>query len=338
MILIHNREESWGKLNMNNKRVLLNCVLLTLTLNAQSMTDIDGNEYPTVLIGTQTWMAENLRVSTYANGESIPLVSDWFDWTFNTNFGAYCYYDDNQENNTSLGNLYNGYSVIYDSGLAPEGWHLPSDEEWQTLGDYLGGNNIAGGKLKSIGTTQWTEPNTDATNETDFSAISGGWRNHSGGGYSDLGTHSYYWSTTQQLSNLMSRRLRNDNAILYRAESGYSLGNGFSVRCVQDIATSLNDPVVSPAIFTLSQNYPNPFNPTTTIDYSLPVQSVVNLTVCDVQGKIVKTIEQSEKPVGNFKVQWNGSDEQGNQVSTGVYFARLQAGSYSQTIKMVFLK
>jgi len=140
MILIHNREESWGKLNMNNKRVLLNCVLLTLTLNAQSMTDIDGNEYPTVLIGTQTWMAENLRVSTYANGESIPLVSDWFDWTFNTNFGAYCYYDDNQENNTSLGNLYNGYSVIYDSGLAPEGWHLPSDEEWQTLGDYLGGN------------------------------------------------------------------------------------------------------------------------------------------------------------------------------------------------------
>jgi len=90
--------------------------------------------------------------------------------------------------------------------------------------------------------------------------------------------------------------------------------------------------------YTFHQNYPNPFNPTTTISYSLPEQSLVKLTVFDIRGQEVMMLQDSEKPPGNYEVQWNGLDQQGNQVSTGVYFARLQAGDYSQTIKMVFLR
>ena len=93
-----------------------------------------------------------------------------------------------------------------------------------------------------------------------------------------------------------------------------------------------------PSVYSLAQNYPNPFNPNTTISYSLPDQSPVNLTVFDISGQEVTTLQDTEKPPGNYEVQWNGLDHRGNQVSTGVYFARLNAGSYSETIKMVYLK
>lgn len=96
-----------------------------------------------------------------------------------------------------------------------------------------------------------------------------------------------------------------------------------------------NSPVMS---YTLEQNYPNPFNPTTTISYSLPQQSSIKLTVLDIQGRVVTILSESDKLPGNYKIQWNGKDHSGNQVSTGVYFCRLQTGSFSQTIKMAFLR
>ena len=96
--------------------------------------------------------------------------------------------------------------------------------------------------------------------------------------------------------------------------------------------------ISNPEEYSIHQNYPNPFNPTTTIQYTLPEESSVKLTVYDIRGQDVTTLEQTDKPPGNYEVQWNGSDDSGIQVNTGVYFARLETGDYSQAIKMVFLK
>ena len=104
------------------------------------------------------------------------------------------------------------------------------------------------------------------------------------------------------------------------------------------ITTALGEDELLPKDYSLHQNYPNPFNPTTTISYDLPEQSTISLTVFDVRGQEVTTLEQSEKHPGNYELQWNGLDNYGNPVSTGMYFCRLQAGAYSQTIKMVYLR
>jgi len=140
-----------------------------------SVTDIDGNVYQTVKIGNQWWMMENLKVTSYRNGEAIPNVTDTTEW-YNLTTGAYCYYDNDAYNTTIYGRLYNWYSINDSRSIAPTGWHVPTDEEWTTVINYLGGESVAGGKLKENGTTHWTSPNNGATNESGFSALPGGYR------------------------------------------------------------------------------------------------------------------------------------------------------------------
>lgn len=147
-----------------------------------TVTDIDGNVYKTVTIGTQVWMAENLRVTKFNNGDYIETAikgKSTVDWPT----PRYCWYNNDSSNNDKYGALYN-YRVIHQTYLvplyiAPKGWHIPTDEEWNTLITFLGGENIAGGKLKSTGTIEgstglWRSPNTGATNESGFSAEPGG--------------------------------------------------------------------------------------------------------------------------------------------------------------------
>lgn len=197
-----------------------------------TMTDKDGNIYKTVTIGTQTWMAENLRTTKYNDGTDIPVVTDKNEWTTLTT-GAYCNYNNTTNTDTigTYGRLYNWYAVNTGK-LAPAGWHVPSDAEWSALFDYLEGTSVAGGKLKETGTTHWLAPNEGATNETGFTAVPSGSRDGNGA-FGNIGRNGYWWSTIEDGT---------DNAcylpIRYNLSSMSSLylnkENGFSVRCVKD--------------------------------------------------------------------------------------------------------
>jgi uncharacterized protein (TIGR02145 family) len=194
-----------------------------------SMTDIDGNTYKTVTIGTQTWMAENLKVTKYNDGTNIPNVTDDTEWG-NLTTGAYCNYNNDQSNVATYGRLYNWYAVNTGK-LCPTGWHVPSDAEWTELTDYLGGTG-AGGKLKETGTTHWASPNTGATNETGFTALPGGDRD-SNGTFDFVGYYGSWWSATEyNATNALYRLMSNDFSLVSRFGSSKEVG--FSVRCVRD--------------------------------------------------------------------------------------------------------
>ena len=153
--------------------------------------------YQTITIGTQVWMAENLKATHFRNGDAIPHVTDGATWQSLTT-GAYCEYNNDINNVATYGRLYNWYAVNDYRNIAPVGWHVPIDAEWQTLVDYLGGWEVAGGKMKEAGTANWVSPNTGATNESGFSALPGGRRHVIGSGYyENMGYSGYFWSSTE---------------------------------------------------------------------------------------------------------------------------------------------
>jgi uncharacterized protein (TIGR02145 family) len=193
---------------------------------------------PTIVIGTQQWMRENLDVLTYRNGDIIPQVTDSTAWA-NLTTGAWCYYNNDPLNGAIYGKLYNWYAVNDPRGLAPQGWHIPTDAEWTTLGtllgvtDGLGYNWVdAGGKMKTPGTTRWTTPNTSATNESGFAALPGGYRYYFGPFYK-VNEHSLWWSATEIDSERASQR-----SIAYNNSTLWNFWNdkkyGYSVRCIRD--------------------------------------------------------------------------------------------------------
>jgi uncharacterized protein (TIGR02145 family) len=197
--------------------------------------DVDGNVYKTVTIGTQTWMAENLKVSKYNDGTTIPNITDNTQWQNNTT-GAWSYYKNDVVNNAKYGKLYNWYAVSKTSNgnknVCPTGWHVPSDAEWTVLTDYLGGESVAGGKMKEVGTTSWKNPNTEATNISLFTGLPGGYRYYSGG-CSFIGDGGYWWSSTEyNTGSAWSRGLDYSYGDAGRFVS-YK-GDGLSVRCLRD--------------------------------------------------------------------------------------------------------
>jgi uncharacterized protein (TIGR02145 family) len=195
------------------------------------MTDIDGNQYDVIKIGNQIWMKENLKVSKYRNGEAIPTGLVNTVWA-NTNKGAYAIYNNDNTNNVRYGKLYNWYAVNDSRGLCPSGWHIPSESDWSTLLSYLGGDLACGGKLKSIGTSYWYSPNSDATNVSGFSALPGGSRDNDGS-FDVIRNYAFFWSATEYGNNDAFTR----NLDYYSNDFGRSYGNkrnGFSVRCVRD--------------------------------------------------------------------------------------------------------
>ena len=200
-----------------------------------NITDSEGNSYKTVTIGTQQWMAENLKVSKYSDGTTIPNITDNTQWQNNTT-GAWSYYNNDLANNAKYGKLYNWYAVSKTSNgnknVCPTGWHVPTDAEWTVLTDYLGGTILAGGKMKEVGTTNWNSPNTDATNTSLFSGLPGGYR-YNGGNYYGIGYGGYWWSSTEyDTSNAWLRSLYNGTG---NAGSGFNYKDyGLSVRCLRD--------------------------------------------------------------------------------------------------------
>lgn len=199
-----------------------------------TITDVDGNVYHVVTIGTQVWMVENLKTTKYRNGDPIPNVSDGTVWS-DLKTGAYCNYDNNANNSIASGRLYNWYAANDDRIIAPLGWHVPSDAEWTILTTYLGGENVAGGKLKEIGTTHWQSPNTDATNESGFTAIQGGYLDRSGI-FNEFETKCFWWSSTTFYDNYNEyawiRHLSYYNARITKSYMYNSMG--CSIRCVRD--------------------------------------------------------------------------------------------------------
>jgi len=203
-----------------------------------TMSDIEGNTYPTVKIGNQWWMAENLKVTQYRNGDAIPTGYNNSQWG-SLSTGAYAVYNDDSNNIGIYGNLYNWYAVDDNRSIAPDGWHVPTDTEWQNLINHLGGNDFAGGKMKEIGTTLWQSPNTGATNESGYSALPGGLRKEDGS-YQLMGNYATFWSSIDFSSvGAWGRILYHDNSTVYRSSSYKK--KGFSIRCIRDsiIATTI---------------------------------------------------------------------------------------------------
>ena len=197
--------------------------------------DVDGNVYKTVTIGTQTWMAENLKVSKYNDGTTIPNITDNTQWQNNTT-GAWSYYKNDVVNNAKYGKLYNWYAVSKTSNgnknVCPTGWHVPTDAEWTVLTYYLGSESVAGGKMKEVGTTSWNSPNTSATNTSLFSALPGGGRSGSGG-CNGIGSYGNWWSSTEySADDAWDRYLHNNNGDADRDDD--DKGAGLSVRCLKD--------------------------------------------------------------------------------------------------------
>lgn len=198
-----------------------------------TVTDIDGNVYHYITIGTQVWMVENLKTTKYRDGTIIPNVTTNSEW-INLTTGAYSDYDNNPTNSVTFGRLYNWYAVKNTHNIAPLGWHVPTEQEWSTLISFLGGKSVAGGKLKEIGTTHWTSPNTGATNETSFTALPGGYRfGISEGVFSFIGGNGYWWSSTDNnMSGIwgLSMGCGSSNVSI----NYYNKSSGLSVRCLKD--------------------------------------------------------------------------------------------------------
>jgi len=203
---------------------------ISFTTKEKFVMDVDSNVYLTVQIGNQWWMAENLKVTHYRNGDPIPNVTDRTEWS-NLTTGAYCYYDNNV---STYGRLYNCYAVTDSRNIAPEGWHVPPIEEWRTLIYYLGSYSVAGGKMKEAGTLHWESPNTGATNESGFTALPGGDRN-SQTNFVGIGDRAFFWSCSEAAydsTEILYIYLSN-NATSVQTPSA-SKETGFSVRCIKD--------------------------------------------------------------------------------------------------------
>ena len=192
------------------------------------MSDFDGNNYYTVTIGTQIWMAENLKTTHYRNGEPIPHIQDNLQW-YNLSSGAYCYYNNDAINKTT-GLLYNWYTTVDSRYLCPTGWHVSTDYEWTILVNYLGGGEIAGGKMKLPGLAFWLYPNTGADNSSGFSGISGGLRGIDGNFFN--GPAAFWTSDSENVTNARDWFLTWNVASAKRYYD--KKVDGFNVRCVKD--------------------------------------------------------------------------------------------------------
>ncbi|MEQ9467216.1 MAG: fibrobacter succinogenes major paralogous domain-containing protein [Ekhidna sp.] len=206
-----------------------------ISIPGEDLTDSrDGKTYKTIHLGTQQWMAENLQATLYNDGSPIDYpgtnISEWEENTA----GAYAWYDYTE---TEYGPLYNWYAANTGK-LCPVGWHIPSDEEWNTLAAYLGGGSIAGAKMKEKGTDHWDSPNSDATNESGFSALPAGWAYFANGHFSYLGERAIFWSSEEGFDSNhgISRHIRSEDPELIRYMSSNSSNkrNGFSCRCIKD--------------------------------------------------------------------------------------------------------
>jgi uncharacterized protein (TIGR02145 family) len=240
-------------------------VMLCSFCGGQTVADIDGNIYNTVIIGEQVWMAENLKTTKYSDGTNILMVTDSISWSV-TGLPAYCWYSNTSLYKDIFGALYN-WQAVNTGKLAPEGWHVPTEEEWTDLTDFLGGERIAGGKMKdpgtiSIGTGYWFTPNSGATNQSGFTAFGGGTRELDGA-FNYLFSYGLWWTSTGDDQGFASYRQLSYNytdVLKGFLKQQY----GMSVRCVKDMQPGLEINVPGKVI----KVYPNPAADYVMVDFA----------------------------------------------------------------------
>lgn len=193
------------------------------------VSDINGNVYPTVLIGNQWWMAENLKTTQFADGSEITNVTDNTAWA-QLNTPALCSFENNESYDTLLGKLYNWYTTVDPRNACPLGWHIPTDSDWTVLTDYLGGEGVAGGKMKS--TSGWDTSNVIATNESGFSCLPGGPRVNGNFCCNDGGSGAWWSSSGSTSVNAWARAIYSTYNYVLRGD-GYKV-NGYYIRCLKD--------------------------------------------------------------------------------------------------------
>ena len=264
------------------------------------MTDIDGNLYTTVIIGSQEWVSENLNVSKYNDGTIIPQVTDPAAWA-NLTTGAWCYYNNDPANGLIYGKLYNYYAVagIHDTiastpnkVLAPTGFHVPTDTNWTDLTDYLGGLLVAGGEMKEIGTAHWMSPNTGATNSSGFTGLSDGFR-FDYGFFFGVGSYANWWSSTEytnittNTTDVWIRHLDHDNSAVTKSAS--LKAHGFSVRLINDTLFSDSPSNIETTEAKSIHIYPNPATDNMIIDLgNLTTSGNWNYTITNTIGQEIK--------------------------------------------------
>jgi uncharacterized protein (TIGR02145 family) len=270
-------------------RRLLTVVLIFLStqISGQTVTDIDGNVYNTVTIGTQKWMKENLRVTHYRNGNLMPKVTDSIQWIYNT-AGSYCYYNNDSINYGSIyGALYNWYAVMDTAGLCPDGWHICDSNEFTILVNFLGGPLLAGGKMKD--TILWTIPNVGADNLSGFSAIPGGNRQHP---FTSVEEGCYFWisSVYHGFSDTTACRVLLYNTA-YVYQSYMPRFNGLSVRCICDTTVqSINEIDINAKV----RIFPNPTSSSFSIQLPPTFGTLEKLEIFNSVGQMVgryKTVD-----------------------------------------------
>jgi uncharacterized protein (TIGR02145 family) len=292
--------DSTVKISINVIRVSGNAIINGTIID--TVTDIDGNVYHPVTIGTQVWMVENLKTTRYIDGTPIPLVTDEGAWAALSS-PAYCWYDnDSASYKKTYGALYNWAAVNTGKQVAPVGWHIATDEEWSALTSYLGGDSVAGTKLKEADTTHWASPNW-ATNISGFSALPGGGRTN--GSFGNIGRCGYWWTyATGDGSSSWSRGMINNGA--YISRDFINKKCGLSVRCVKD-----NPAPPSPSITT------QPISQTVTAGQSV-------------------TFSVTAAGTGSLSYQWYKNDAAISGATSWVYsLSNVQAadsGTYTVTV------
>lgn len=292
------------------------------------LTDYDGNTYTTVVIGTQMWIIENLRVKHYADGTVIPEVTADASWTAQDGTagkdGAWCYYNNDSANLADYGLLYNGWSVLNAKdlvyferdGVQEIGWRVPTSIDLETLRDYLGGGIIAGGKIKEIGTTYWTTPNLGATNSSGLSLRGGGIRD-TDGSFLYLKSNGLIWTSTEgSVSFDLYCGEAYYNTITFDAPYPAALVNstGMSVRCVKSTSTAI--PV------TISVDSTPGFTISSEAGYAIIGNSTMRVTfMCDAFPTVgggsfgIEVTDASSNVL--LRIEANGSNLLGE---TGVFF------------------
>ncbi|MFC2090609.1 FISUMP domain-containing protein [Bacteroidota bacterium] len=254
--------------------------LISVNSHAQTATDVDGNTYNTVTIGIQTWMKENYKALHYADGTDITGT-----WIYNNDTSMLSIY----------GRLYDWDAAMKNSskqgaqGICPDGWHVPTDQEWTILMNHLGGVSKAGGKMKETGTSLWLDPNTDATNSSGFSGLPGG--ELEGSFFQYIGQYALFWSSTEvDAAKAKYRYLAYNSSELKTLEWNKDLG--YSVRCLKDEETSVRSKIENTQKVRV---FPNPSEGMISIQFTDMVDKPINAFLYDISGRLLKsTIIESD--------------------------------------------
>jgi uncharacterized protein (TIGR02145 family) len=295
------------------KIILLLAALAFLTLQnyAQTVTDIDGNVYNTVTIGTQRWMKENLKVTHYRNGDKIKSETDGDHW-INLTTGAYCFYNNDSVSYAPVyGALYNWNAVSDNRNIAPEGWHIPDTNEWNILTTYLGGRLNAGEKMKDTGVIYWQSPDFCADNSSGFTSLPGGFRYYSAGIFGAMNEFATYWSVLHAQPGF-AWHCYNWYWSCYALIGPTQDVMGLSVRCIKDTAyDNINEIDIDNRL----QLYPNPATDNITINApeayksSLCVYNIIGDLVLQQKLYSYKTeINISTLPSGIYIIKVTGMD------------------------------